>query len=232
MLCSTCGAENSKFNLKCKFCGAYLQNPVYVLNLFETLGLLILNPQEGFHKIIISKRKNYSFFLASLFGIAIAFEVFKQSKIGERYDNLIFLIFHIFLLGIPLGLSLIAIVASVLKFLLRKFVEIKFKTYFAVVAYSMFPIVSGLFFLYPSILAVFGIYYFTETPGPENLKPFAFLLFSAVGWILRVYSFFLLLLAIKHITENFLKALIFAFLTSICLFVLLNLLTEVIKIVL
>lgn len=232
MYCSICGFKNSKFDVKCKSCGAYLQNPVYVLNLFDILSLLIFNPDEGFHKIIISKRKNFSIFLSSLSGIAITFEIFRYARVGEKYENLVFLFLNTLYFGVPLGILFVLTMAIILKIFLYRFKGVGLRAYFAIVAYSMFPIALSTFFLLPSILAVFGIYYFTETPKANELKPLAFYIFSVTNWLLKVYSFFLLISGLKHITESFWKGLVFAILTSICSFVLLNLLTEAIKIVL
>lgn len=232
MRCSICRVENSKFNVKCKSCGAYLQNPVYVLNLFDTLKFLVINPEEGFHRIIISKRKNFSILLASLSGIAITFEIFRYVKAGEKYENLIFLLFNILYVGVLIGVLFSTAIAILLKILLHRIEGIGLKAYFAIVAYSLFPMALSVFFLLPSILAVFGIYYFTETPGASRLNPLAFYIFFITDLVLKVYSFFLLMSGLRHITENFLKGLIFAILTSISSLVLLNLLTEAIKIVL
>ncbi|MFN3134926.1 MAG: zinc finger Ran-binding domain-containing protein [Candidatus Kryptonium sp.] len=232
MLCPICGFKNSKFNVKCESCGAFLQDQVYVLNLSETLSLLFLNPSKGFHKIILSKRKNFSILLASLFGIAMSFDVFYLAKAGEKFENLIFLIFNMLWLGIILGILFTLSISFILKILLFKYKGIKFKDYFAMVSYSMFPLALSVFFLLPSVLAVFGIYYFTESPEPDKLKPIPFYIFYAVGLVLKVYSVLLLLLGLKHITENFLESLIYVLLTSISSFVLLNLLTEAVKIML
>lgn len=229
MLCPICGFENSKFNVKCENCRAFLQDQVYVLNLLETLSLLFINPSKGFHKIILSKRKNFSILLASFFGIAMSFDVFYLAKVGERFENLIFLILNMLWLGVILGILVVFLISLILKLLLFRYRGIKFRDYFAIVSYSMFPLALSVLFLLPSILAVFGIYYFTESPEPKKLDPIPFYIFYAIGWILKAYSVLLLLLGLKHITENFFESLIYIFLTSISLFVLLNLLTEAVK---
>lgn len=233
MLCGICNTFNSKFSVKCKTCGAFLQNPVRVLNLFLTVEMLILNPTEAFHKIILSERKNFSIFLASLFGIAINFDLFYLAKAGEKVDNLALLIFYISASGVLFGVIFIVLISLVIKFFLLFSAEkINLKSIFAVFAYSVFPIAFSVFFLLPALLSVFGIYYFTESPKPQNLKPTPFYVLSAFNVGLKIYSFILLSIALRHITGNFLKGLIFAFLTSICALVLLNLLTEALKVIL
>ncbi len=232
MLCPICGFENSKFNVKCKNCAAFLQDQVYVLNLFEILSLLFVNPSKGFHKIILSKRKNFSILLASLFGIAMSLDVFYFAKAGEKFENLIFLILNMLWLGVILGGLFVFLISLILKALLFKYRDIKFKDYFAIVSYSAFPLALSVLFLLPSILAVFGIYYFTESPEPDKLKPIPFYIFYGIGWILKAYSVLLLLFGLKHITENFFESLIYVLLTSISSLVLLNLLTEAVKIML
>ncbi len=233
MFCGICNTLNSKFSVKCKTCGAFLQNPVRVLNLFETIEMLLLNPTVAFHRIILSERKNFSIFLAFFFGIATTFDLFHFAKVGEKLDNLALIIFYITTFGILSGIILIVLISLVIKFLLLFSVEkISYKSTFAVFAYSVFPIAFSVFLFLPAVLAVFGIYYFTESPKPETLKPIPFYILFAVNLGLKVYSFILLSIALRHITGNFLKGLIFAFLASICTFVLLNLLTKALKIIL
>ncbi len=233
MLCKICGEVNSKFALKCKSCGAFLQNPIRVLNLFETIGKLILTPTEAFHKIILSERKNFSLLLASLFGIAITFDIFHFAKVGENFENLIFILFYIIPLGVVFGIVIVFLISLAIKFLVAFVREkVNFKSIFATVAYSLFPLAFSVFFLLPTILAVFGIYYFTESPKPENLKPIPFYILSFLGLFLKIYSAVLISVAFKHITGNFVKGFLFAILTSIYVLILLNLLTEVIKLLL
>jgi hypothetical protein len=73
---------------------------------------------------------------------------------------------------------------------------------------------------------VFGIYYFTETPKPYDLKPIPFYIFALIDLILKLYSLSLLFIAINYITESLPRAVFFMVLTSICMVLLLNLLTE------
>lgn len=233
MFCEICNTTNSKFAVKCKTCGAFLQNPVRVLSLFETLEMLILNPREGFHKIILSERKNFSVPLALFFGIATTFDLFYFVKVGEKLNNLAMLIFYITLFGSLSGVILAIAISLVVKFfLLFSKEKISFKSVFAVFTYSMFPIAFSIFFLLPIILGVFGIYYFTESPKPRNLKSFPFYILFFANFSLKLYSFALLNIAFKYITDNPLKGYIFAFLALICILVLLNLLTEALEIIL
>lgn len=233
MICQICGAQNSKFSVKCKLCKSFLQNPVRVLNLFEILSELIFTPTRATHKIIISERKNYSILLSFLFGVAITFDAFYLGKIGERIDNFAFIIFYGFCFGLVVGVLLLFLLSVVIRILLILGDEkINVKSIFSLVSYLTFPISFSIFFLLPAIFAVFGIYYFTESPKPQNLKPIQFYIFTGVNLLLKLYSFALVTLALKYITGSFIKGLIFAVLTSICVVVLLNLLTELFKIIL
>ncbi|CUS77918.1 Yip1 domain-containing protein [Candidatus Kryptonium thompsonii] len=157
---------------------------------------------------------------------------FYFAKAGEKFENLIFLILNMLWLGVILGGLFVFLISLILKALLFKYRDIKFKDYFAIVSYSAFPLALSVLFLLPSILAVFGIYYFTESPEPDKLKPIPFYIFYGIGWILKAYSVLLLLFGLKHITENFFESLIYVLLTSISSLVLLNLLTEAVKIML
>lgn len=193
--------------------------------------MLIFDPETAFHKVIISKRKNFVFLLASLSGVLLNFEIFRLIHIGERYDNLIFIILNILYLGPIIGISFNFVLSIFLKIFLYlyKYSEISLRSCLAVVSYSMFPMAFSVFILLPSILAVFGIYYFTETPSPKNLKPFEFFAFNAIIFAIISYSFLLLFLGLKYITENFFKGFVFAILTSISAFILLNFLLKIIK---
>ena len=230
MLCSVCGAKNSKFDVKCHSCLAFLQNPVRVLNLFEVLTLIFTNPRVAFHKIIISERKNYAVFLSVLFGISLTLDIFYLLRSGEKFNNLIFLLFYAFLFGFAIGVSFIFLIALILKLVLNLGGEkLKFKSVFALLSYITLPMSFSLIFLLPARLAVFGIYYFTETPKPYDLKPVPFYIFLFSDFILKFYSLALMFTAIGYITENLPKAVLFTIFTSICVVVLLNLLTEAVK---
>ncbi len=233
MICPICGTKNSKFAIKCDYCKSFLQNQIHVLNLFETLNEIILTPTRAIHKIIISERKNYSILLASLFGVALTFDAFYLSNLGERVDNLAFLIFYGVVFGVVAGVLVLLLISAIVRILLIFGDEqIKFKSIFALLSYLTFPISLSIFFLLPAIFAVFGIYYFTESPKPQNFKPLQFYLFTGINLLLRLYSLVLITLALKYITGSFIKGLIFALFTSICVVVLLNLLTELFKFIL
>jgi hypothetical protein len=227
MICSICGVKNSKFDVKCRNCSAFLQSPVRVLNFFEILYLLFSSPRIAFHKIIISERKNFVVLLIYLFGVYLSVDIFYLLHAGEKFDNLISLMFIIFAIGSVVGSIFVLCISLVLK-LLFKFSDEKpnFKSLFALLSYITAPMSISISFLLPAKLSVFGIYYFTETPKPYDLKPIPFYIFVLIDLILKLYSLSLLFIAINYITESLPRAVFFMVLTSICMVVLLNLLKE------
>ncbi len=230
MICSICGVKNSRFDVKCRNCSAFLQSPIRVLNFFEILSLVFFNPKVAFHKIIISERKNYIILLTYLLGVYLAIDIFYLLHAGEKFGNLVSLMFYVLIVGLAVGLIFIFCVSTVLKLFLKFSDEkINFKSLFALLSYITAPMSISLLFLLPAKLSVFGIYYFTEMPKPYDLKPIPFYIFALVDFTLKFYSLSLLFIAINYITENLPRAVLFTILTSTCIVILLNLLTETMK---
>jgi hypothetical protein len=151
MICSICGVKNSKFDVKCRNCSAFLQSPVRVLNFFEILYLLFSSPRIAFHKIIISERKNFVVLLIYLFGVYLSVDIFYLLHAGEKFDNLISLMFIIFAIGSVVGLIFVLCISLVLK-LLFKFSDEKpnFKSLFALLSYITAPMSISISFLLPA----------------------------------------------------------------------------------
>ena len=59
---------------------------------------------------------------------------FYFAKAGEKFENLIFLILNMLWLGVILGGLFVFLISLILKALLFKYRDIKFKDYFAIVS--------------------------------------------------------------------------------------------------
>ena len=148
IICSVCQIENDKYATICKKCGSFLQNRVPNLDLFETLWKIIENPKEAFRLIMIAEHKNYTLFLYALSGISVAFFGFSYFKLGDRFENMLFLIFWAMLIGAPLGMVLCPIISSFHWMLSRMLGgKASFRTSLGITSYAMTPVTLSLLIL-------------------------------------------------------------------------------------
>ncbi|MCK5571424.1 MAG: hypothetical protein KAJ12_01625, partial [Bacteroidetes bacterium] len=97
--CTVCGEQNGDLAVTCTRCKAYLQTKIENLDLFSTMWGLLESPKRTFKRIVLSRRKNYVFFLSALLGIWILWTVFWGLNVGSRFDNT----FSLLATGIVLG---------------------------------------------------------------------------------------------------------------------------------
>ena len=90
--CPTCAFENDDFATTCVQCKSFLQNRVPNLNLFETAWGILESPRPTFRKVTLAEHKNYSLFLYSGFGVAVAFAMFWYARLGMQFSSLLDLI--------------------------------------------------------------------------------------------------------------------------------------------
>jgi hypothetical protein len=193
--CSVCQTENDQYATVCKKCGGFLQNRIPNLDLFDVLWKIIENPRSAFRLITIAEHKNYALFLYTLSGIAIAFAGVWHFRLGDRFENILTLIFLGTLIGIPLGLALCPI-ASSLHWGLSKILGNKasFRNSLGITSYSLTPIVISLLFVLPIELLTFGMYFFTFNPPPITIKPMLYILLMGLDIALTLWSWVLLII--------------------------------------
>jgi hypothetical protein len=193
--CSVCQTENDQYSTICKKCGSFLQNRVPNLDLFDVLWKIIENPRDAFRLIMRAEHKNYAVFLYSLSGIAVTFAGFWHFKLGDRFENILVLIFIAILIGIPLGIVLCPI-ASSLHWGISKILGNKasFRTSLGITSYSLTPIVLSFLLVLPLELLTFGMYFFTFNPPPITIKPILYILLIGLDFALAVWAWVLLII--------------------------------------
>ncbi|RPI04482.1 MAG: YIP1 family protein [Ignavibacteriae bacterium] len=196
--CSVCQAENDQYVTICKQCGGYLQNRVPNLDLFDVLWKIIENPKNAFQLIVRSEHKNYAVFLYTLSGIALSFAGLWHFKLGDRFENILLIIFLAILIGIPMGLVLSPI-ASSLHWMISKILGCKtsFRNSLGITSYSLTPVVLSLFFVLPVELLTFGMYLFTFNPPPITVKPMPYVILIGFDGLLTLWSWVLLIIGTK-----------------------------------
>jgi hypothetical protein len=194
ILCSVCQTENDKYATICKKCGSFLQNRVPNLDLFDTLWRIIENPRKAFRIIMLAEHKNYALFLYALCGISVAFFGFWYFRIGNRFENMLFLIFWALLIGVPLGIALCPIVSS-FHWALSKLLGGKatFRTSMGITSYALMPFTVSLLLLLPIELMTFGMYLFTFNPHPIAIKPISYIVLIGLNVIMILWAFILLI---------------------------------------
>jgi hypothetical protein len=198
ILCAVCQTENDKYAMICKKCGGFLQNRVPNLDLFDTLWRISENPQEAFRLIMLAEHKNYALFLYALHGISIVFFGIWYLRMGERFDNVLLLIFWALLIGVPLGIALCPIVSSFhwkLSVLLGG--KASFRTSMGITSYALAPIILSLLLLLPIELMTFGMYLFTFNPHPLAIKPISYIVLIGLNAVMILWAFILLILGTK-----------------------------------
>jgi hypothetical protein len=198
ILCSVCQTENDKYATICKKCGGFLQNRVPNLDLFDTLWRIIENPREAFRLIMIAEHKNYALFLYALCGINVAFSGFWYFRIGDRFENILLLIFCALLIGIPLGIALCPIVSS-FHWTLSKLLggKASFRTSMGITSYALTPFTISLLLLLPIELMTFGMYLFTFNPHPIAIKPVSYIVLIGLNSVMILWAFILLIIGTR-----------------------------------
>lgn len=172
MNCRNCGAVNDVFATTCIECGAFLQNPIKTLDLFQTLGLIIIAPARAFRRIAIAEHKNYSFAIQIPLGIAYVFLGMAVRRGGMYHQTLLDVLLHIGIVGVATGIVL-AFMGTLIFYASAKLFgsPIDYRDAFGLFAYSLVPLLGLTIVLLPVELLTFGMYLFTSNPPPRALNP-------------------------------------------------------------
>ena len=200
--CSVCQTENDQYSTICKKCGGFLQNRLPNLNLFEMLWKIVESPRLAFRSIKLAEHKNYAVFLYTLSGIAITFAGLWHFKLGERFDNILTVVFWGILIGIPLGILLCPIASSIhwgLSNMLGN--KTSFRNSLGITSYSLIPVVISLILILPIELMTFGMYLFSFNPPPISIKPIPYLVLIGFDIALTIWAWILLIIGTKVGTQ-------------------------------
>lgn len=218
--CENCQAENPHYALNCSSCKAYLRTRVVNIDLWHSIGKLIEYPVKGFTDIIYSEHKNFIFILTVLAGIkyflnAIIFSQTLNINNGTL-DNLA----YNYLLGEGY-LILSALFFAFLITIINRSVGLitRFKDNFAVIVYSLIPLILAAVILVPIEIALFGTHLFNFNPPPYIIKPFAFWVLLSVEGLMIIWSVFLLITGMYAQSKNILYSILIGFVFSILLYI-------------
>jgi hypothetical protein len=196
--CSVCQTENDQYSTICSKCGGFLQNRIPNLDLFDIVWKIIESPRTAFRLIMLAEHKNYAVFLYALTGIAITFAGFWHFKLGDRFENILLIIFLGILIGIPTGLVLSPIASSIhwgVTTIIGN--KTSFRKSLGITSYSLIPIILSLVLVLPIELLTFGMYFFTFNPPPITIKPILYMALIGFDGAVVVWAWILLIIGTK-----------------------------------
>ena len=178
--CSVCAHSNDDLDTICASCGSFIQDRIPNLDFFATLWELVESPNKAFHRIIRAEHKNYVLFLMFFLGIAAAFTLLWARHAGNEFDNLLYIVLLGFVLGLgmtyPVGLALVFVLHWFMKLLGGRGV---LKNTYAVLGWSLMPIMLSVVIVLPIELAAIGLRLFSTNPSPMEIKPVVFIVLFA-----------------------------------------------------
>lgn len=170
--CPVCRYSNDDLSLKCSSCGSFIQDKVPTIDLFSMIWLVIESPKQAFKKIVLSEQKNFVLLQSLFFGISTAFAVMWMAKSGNNYDNLLPLLLHGIFFGLLAGVPFFLFIALSVHFFIKVFGgKGKWNETYAVVGWSLMPIVLATVFILPLELGILGLYFFSSNPNGFEYKP-------------------------------------------------------------
>lgn len=187
--CPTCQFENDAYALICTNCRGYLQNRVPNLDLFDTVWGVVESPVSTFRRIALAEHKNYALFLFWGVGVAAAFALLWQHRLGNVFDTIPSLLAAGLGAGVVLGPVLAIVLPGVAQLVLTTLkVKARFRNSLASLAYSTSPVIFSVIVILPVELAVFGMYMFTGNPSPYSLKPVAYVTLIGLDSLLSLWA--------------------------------------------
>jgi uncharacterized membrane protein YidH (DUF202 family) len=193
LICPVCGESGDFLSSRCGKCGAFTQERVPKVDLFESMYRIMEEPRRVFLTVARSEQKNYVYTLFAFTGFGLGALIFMAGLIGNLPVNFIF-IFAIFVLGSPIaGLAIMTLAGLVVwqgnARIWRK--RIPFRNSTAFLAYALIPVVLSVALVLPIELAIFGPYLFSDNPSPLVYKPTVFYILSGLDALAVIWSMLL-----------------------------------------
>jgi hypothetical protein len=196
--CPVCGTRNHHLNTVCVSCGGFVQGRVENLDLFSTIWKLIEHPRYAYRQIAIARYKNYSTIVPAVAGIGFVFAFFWYISAGDYTRSAITMLLGGLAIGPLAGVVLNTLMTILVRIALRLFgTAVKFRNLYAVLAYSMVPVLLGVIFILPLEIYSFGRYFFSLNPPPWLLKPFSYYLFVGLGAGVALWTFALAVTGVR-----------------------------------
>ncbi|KAF0153422.1 MAG: hypothetical protein FD143_237 [Ignavibacteria bacterium] len=191
LTCNNCGVCNPIFALYCSNCNSFLRARVPNIDLWDTVWNLFVSPTETAVKIIQAEKKNFVFFLLSLWFIKSSINYY----ILSNYLNHDVSLSDAFLKG---GLLSIGVLTGA-SFLLTEIfkmskIQVRHKDILAIYTYSLTPIILAFVFLTPFHIALYGFYWYTINPPPLIIKPLVSYVLYGIEFLFYLWVLLLLVL--------------------------------------
>lgn len=210
--CTVCQENNSEKYLVCKKCGAYLRDRIPNVDFFKTATLIVESPKKGFENIILAEHKNFNILLMIIFGLVLSFTLMISNQVGDKFSNLLILIFSGMFSGLLIAI-LVLPATAILSIFIARIVTLKvdFKNILSVICWSFLPFLLLLTIIVPTEWILFGLdLYDSLEVVMENFK-YIFYLIIGLHLITFIWSFVLLIIGFKNLlTINFQKSFLLA----------------------
>jgi hypothetical protein len=203
IVCSICRAPNHHLAVTCSACGSFLQARIDALDLFSTAWKIIERPSRALRSVAIATHKNYVFVLSALVGIVPGFFVLRLVHAGEHIRELFLILAGALSGGLVLGMVGVPMIAVLLTVAAKLTgTSIRFRNAYAVVSYSLLPMLYLAVIVLPIQIMTFGLYLFTIQPAAAALRPTSFILFSILEGAAAVWAIALLAIGVKVLTDS------------------------------
>lgn len=201
--CPVCGTRNHHLATVCSSCGGFVQGRVENLDLFSTIWKLIEQPRYAFHQICIARFKNYSTIISAIAGVGFVFAFFWYVKAGDQSGSAFNLLAGGAVAGPPVGVLLTFLLTLTSWTVLRATgVRVRFRNLYAVLAYSLIPVLLAVVFVLPLEIFTFGRYFFSTNPPPWLLKPVSYYLFISLGAAVACWTFLLSAIGMRALLDT------------------------------
>ncbi len=153
---------------------------------------VVESPRDAFRKIIVAEHKNYVLLLMLFLGVAASFTLLWARHAGNEFDNLIYLLLLGYVMGLGIALPIGLMMALTTHLLLKLFggKGIMKKTY-AVLGWSLTPIMLSVSIILPIEFASIGLRLFSTNPSPMDVKPVVYLVLLLFDVFAGVWSMYL-----------------------------------------
>ncbi len=208
-ICPNCGKEVPAYEYKCPYCGSFLRERVFNIDLWDTIWKLFYSPVEAFRKIVFAEHKNYTIIFSILFGIKFFLTVDLATLLFKlRGGNLPDLLKDLLIFSLLFVLTLI-LFSLFFKIAAKIFKEdLRFKDFYSILIFSFSPLVFVLFIIFPFEYALFGNYWFTFNPPPFILRPAAAYLLIGVEGLLTFWCLLNLIIGLSYYFSSKVKGII------------------------
>jgi hypothetical protein len=200
--CPVCGTTNHHLSVTCVSCGGYVQGRVDNLDLFSTIWKLIEHPRAAFLSISLARYKNYTTIVPAIAGIGAVFAFFWYIKAGDITTSAFSLFAAGAVTGPPAGVLMLLTMALLVRGALRiGRTPVRFRNLYAVLSYSLVPVLLSVVFILPLEVFTFGRYFFSLNPPPWLIRPVSYYLFLSLDALVAAWTIVLAVTGLKVLID-------------------------------